>query len=100
MTPDMTRSLIIWGLWITLFLALEMPAVFGAAPWHTFSTTSTFVIHRTGRIGAFIVPAGLAILAVHFVAPKTYDKIQQRKVTKAKRTLAKHGHRVIERPPA
>lgn len=34
------RSDVIWTLWLLLFLALEIPAALGIAPWDTLSRTS------------------------------------------------------------
>lgn len=102
----MTRSLIVWGLYLLVavggFLALELPAVWGAVPWKTFSTTSTFLIRKTGPVGAAlfiaILAAGMAILSEHFVNPEVFDKRRQKKVRKARETLAKHGELGAVRP--
>lgn len=34
------RSELVWSLWLLLFLALELTAFFGLAPWSTLSRTS------------------------------------------------------------
>lgn len=36
----LTRSDIVWATWLLLFLALEIPAALGIAPWDTLSRTS------------------------------------------------------------
>jgi hypothetical protein len=36
----MRLSLIVWGAWLGIFLALELPAVFHDVPWMTLSLTS------------------------------------------------------------
>ena len=36
----MRASLAVWGVWLALFLALELPAAFHLVPWLTLSRTS------------------------------------------------------------
>jgi hypothetical protein len=36
----MRLSLIVWGAWLGIFLALELPAAFHDVPWMTLSSTS------------------------------------------------------------
>lgn len=95
----MTRSLVVWGLWLLFavgsLLALEIPAAMGIASWHTLSTTFTFLVRKTGPLGAavFIVVfvGGMALFAEHINSPETFDKRRRRKVARARATLVKHG---------
>lgn len=70
----MTWSYLVWGLWAAAFAVLELLAVLGVAPWRTLSSTVWDLIQRTNGIGAIAVVAGLAVLAVHLVAPNVFDK--------------------------
>ena len=67
----MPTSYVVWGLWGFSLLALELLAVFWKkCPWQTLSTTVWDLIQRTNGIAAIAVVAGLAVLAVHLVAPR------------------------------
>ena len=57
------RSELIWGFWIALFLALEIPAALGLVPWKTLSETAwldeqRYAILKTILFGFLI---GLAV---------------------------------------
>lgn len=70
----MAWSYVIWGLWAFAFTVLELLAAFHVVPWRTLSSTVWDLIQRTNGVGAIFVVAGLAVLAVHLVAPKVFDK--------------------------
>jgi hypothetical protein len=67
-------SWLVWGLWFLSFVILELLAAFGVVPWKTLSTTVWDLIQRTNGIAAIAVVAGLAVLAVHLVAPNVFEK--------------------------
>lgn len=61
----LSRSDLIWSLWLLLFLALELAAFFGVAPWMTLSSTSwanerLHPILRTVLLG-FLIGLGVHI---------------------------------------
>jgi uncharacterized membrane protein len=71
----MLSSWLVWGIWGFSLLVLELLAVFWKdCPWQTLSTTVWDLIQRTNGIGAIAVVAGLAVLAVHLVAPNVFEK--------------------------
>lgn len=70
----MTSSWIIWGVWFAAFVVLELLAAFGLVPWRTLSSTVWDLIQRTGGLAAIAVVAGLAVLAVHLVAPQVFER--------------------------
>jgi hypothetical protein len=70
----MLPSWIVWGLWGLAFVLLEIPAVFGLTPWKTLSSTVWDLIQRTNGIAAIAVVGGLAVLAVHLVAPSVFER--------------------------
>jgi len=75
----MTVSWIVWGGFGVYFLAFELPPVFWKnCPWHTLSTTIWDLIQRTDGVAAIAVVAGLAVLAVHLVAPNVFEKKKER----------------------
>ena len=60
---QLSRSDLVWALWILLFLGLEIPAAAGIVPWDTLSRTSwlderLYPILRTLLFGFLI---GLAV---------------------------------------
>lgn len=60
---ELSRSDIVWAVWLILFLVLELAAFFNLAPWHTLSETSwlnenEYPILRTVLFGFLI---GLAV---------------------------------------
>ena len=58
-------SLAVWvGLWLGLFLILEVLAVFDLAPWNTFSWTFAQVCARN-RVLALGLFGATAVLLVH-----------------------------------
>lgn len=54
----------VWGMWLLLFLALELPAAFGHAPWDTLSSTA-WIDERLYPILKTILFGFLIGLAVH-----------------------------------
>jgi hypothetical protein len=74
----MTPSWIAWGAWFAAFAVLELLAVFGVVPWKTLSATVWDLIQRTDGIAAIAVVAGLAVLAVHLVAPSVFERKKER----------------------
>jgi hypothetical protein len=70
----MLSSWLVWGSWFLAFVVLELLAAFGVVPWKTLSTTVWDLIQRTNGIGAIAVVAGLAVLAVHLVAPGVFER--------------------------
>jgi len=57
-------SYIVWALWLAIFLALELPAVFHAVPWVTFSSTSMSLERDAWPVHALVLGFGLG-LVVH-----------------------------------
>ena len=62
---SLTRSEIIWGLWIVLFLALEIPAALHLVSWDTLSQTAwldeqKYTILKTILFG-FLIGLGVHI---------------------------------------
>lgn len=74
----MIVSYLVWGCWLALFAVLELLAVFGLVPWRTLSGTVWDLIGRTDGVAAIAVVAGLAVLAVHLVAPGVFDKSKRK----------------------
>jgi hypothetical protein len=71
----MLSSWLVWGGFGVYFLAFELPPVFwNGCPWNTLSTTIWDLIQRTDGIAAIAVVAGLAVLAVHLVAPGVFER--------------------------
>jgi hypothetical protein len=70
----MLSSWLVWGTWFLSFVILELLAAFGVVPWKTLSSTIWDLIQRTDGIAAIAVVAGLAVLAVHLVAPGVFEK--------------------------
>jgi hypothetical protein len=64
----------VWGAWFAAFVVLELLAAFGLTPWKTLSETVWDLIQRTNGIGAIAIVAGLAVLAVHLVAPGVFER--------------------------
>lgn len=60
----LTRSDIVWAVWLALFLALEVPAACGVVPWDTLSRTS-WLDERLYPILKTILFGFLIGLAVH-----------------------------------
>ena len=60
----LTRSDIIWAAWLIAFLALELPAAAGIAPWDTLSRTS-WIDEKLYPILKTILFGFLIGLAVH-----------------------------------
>lgn len=58
------RSEAVWGCWLLLFLALEVPAALGIAPWDTLSRTS-WIDERLHPILKTVLFGFLIGLAVH-----------------------------------
>lgn len=61
----MTRSDLVWSLWLGLFLLLELSAVAGIVPWQTLSSTArwneqTYPWLRTVLFG-FLIGLGVHI---------------------------------------
>lgn len=64
---------IVWGSWGAIFLALELPAVFGLVPWNSLSRTVwNLQVHHEWLTLPLI--GGLAILAVHLVRGKSVQE--------------------------
>jgi len=61
-----TVGLVVWGLWIAAFLALELPAVFRAVPWPTLSTES-WDAQTTWHFSRLLFAMFLAVLLAHIV---------------------------------
>lgn len=80
----MLASWLVWGGFCVYFLVFELPAAFKnhlpfRVPWNTLSTTIWDLIQRTNGVGAIAIVGGLAILAVHLVAPGVFDKAKKRR---------------------
>lgn len=60
----MRLSLIVWGAWIAVFLALELPAAFHVTPWMTLSSTS-WRAETWWEPVRLILEAFLAVLLLH-----------------------------------
>ena len=73
----MISSYLVWGAWFLAFVVLELLAAFHVVPWRTLSSTVWDLIQRTNGVGAIVVVAGLAVLAVHLVAPQVFDKAKK-----------------------
>ena len=63
--PSLGRSELIWGFWLLLFLAFEIPAALHLVPWDTLSRTAwldeqRFVILKTILFG-FLIGLGVHI---------------------------------------
>jgi uncharacterized metal-binding protein len=73
-----TISYLIWGSWFAAFAVLELLAVFNVVPWDTLSSTVWDLIQRTNGTAAIAVVAGLAVLAVHLVAPSVFERAKKK----------------------
>lgn len=60
----MRPSLYAWGIWLAIFLLLELPAAFGWTPWRTLSETSWFVESWWEPV-RIILEVFLAVLLLH-----------------------------------
>ena len=76
----MLSSWLVWGAWFLAFVVLEFLALFGVVPWKTLSETVWDLIQRTNGIAAIALVAGLAVLAVHLVAPGVFEKKKDTKI--------------------
>ena len=77
----MLSSWLVWGGFAGYFLAFELPPLFwDNCPWVTLSETVWDLIQRTNGIAAIALVAGLAVLAVHLVAPGVFEKKKDTKI--------------------
>lgn len=60
----MRLSLIVWGAWLGIFLALELPAAFHITPWMTLSSTSWHAETWWSPV-RLILEVFLAVLLLH-----------------------------------
>lgn len=60
----MRASLLVWGLWLALFLALELPAAFHITPWRTLSATSWYAEDWWPPV-SLLLELFLAVLLLH-----------------------------------
>lgn len=60
---------LVWGVWLAIFAALEIPATRHWVPWQPLSDM-TWSIEAVFRPFAILVLFGLLWLVVHLVAPK------------------------------
>lgn len=57
-------SLVVWGAWLALFLALELLGYFRVGPWITLSET-VWGLEMKYRLIALFVAGGLFMLILH-----------------------------------
>ena len=62
------KSLIVWMIWVSMFLVLEMLAVFDVVPWNTLSWTAWQSQARWPILG-LVFAGGLFVLILHIVIP-------------------------------
>jgi hypothetical protein len=59
-------GLVVWGLWLAAFLALELPAVFDRVPWPTLSTES-WDAQTAWHFSRLLMAVFLGVLLMHIV---------------------------------
>ena len=69
-----TVGLIVWGLWLAAFLALELPAVFRAVPWPTLSTES-WDAQTAWHFSRLLMAVFLGVLLMHIVFRLSADAL-------------------------